>query len=152
MTADNINIFDKSYHKKPVGNYSGTTNNIIVTELINTFALSAIVSSKGVTGSAITGQPGFPTTMSALIGNQPAQSGSQPKAAINWIFFDEQFKYVTGSFDMVADAGSSSTGTYKEHSIIGLPVTKNGYIYVWASNESKYNVFFDNLQLIHKKN
>jgi len=90
--------------------------------------------------------------MSALIGNQPAQSGSQPKAAINWIFFDEQFKYVTGSFDMVADAGSSSTGTYKEHSIIGLPVTKNGYIYVWASNESKYNVFFDNLQLIHKKN
>ncbi|HRD58366.1 MAG TPA: hypothetical protein PK504_09970 [Ferruginibacter sp.] len=54
MTGDNINIFGRSYHKKPVGNYSGTTNNIIVTELINTFALSAIVSSKGVTGSAIT--------------------------------------------------------------------------------------------------
>jgi len=30
MTGDNINIFGRSYHKKPVGNYSGTTNNIIV--------------------------------------------------------------------------------------------------------------------------
>jgi RHS repeat-associated protein len=35
--------------------------------------------------------------------------------------------------------------------MLGLPVTKNGYIYVWASNESKYNVFFDNLQLIHNR-
>jgi RHS repeat-associated protein len=89
--------------------------------------------------------------MGGLIGNQPTQSGGRPKAALNWIFFDEQFKWVAGGFDMVNDAGTSTAGTFKNHIITGLPVTKNGYLYVWASNESKFNVFFDNLQLIHNR-
>jgi RHS repeat-associated protein len=32
-----------------------------------------------------------------------------------------------------------------------IPIPKNGYIYVYCSNESKYNVFFDNLQVIHDR-
>jgi RHS repeat-associated protein len=151
MAGDNVNIFGKSYHKRPSGGYTGNTNNVLVNDLINLFAGNALISSKGVTGSQITGQAGFPTTMGGLIGNQPAQSGGRPKAAINWIFFDEQFKWVAGGFDMVNDAGTSTAGTFKNHIITGLPVTKNGYLYVWASNESKFNVFFDNLQLIHNR-
>src|SRR5690606_1158056 len=47
-----------------------------------------------------------------------------------------------------------TTGTYKEHNNSTIPtidVMKSGYIYVWVSNESKYDVFFDNLQLIHNR-
>jgi RHS repeat-associated protein len=151
MAGDNVNIFGKSYHKRPSGGYTGTTNNVLVNDLINLFAGNPLVISKGVTGSQITGQAGFPTTMGGLIGNQPTQSGGRPKAALNWIFFDEQFKWVAGGFDMVNDAGTSTAGTFKNHVITGLSVTKNGYLYVWASNESKFNVFFDNLQLIHNR-
>jgi RHS repeat-associated protein len=151
MAGDNINIFGKSYHKMPGGSgYSGTTNSIIVTELINAFAGTGLVSSKGVAGADITGQSGFPSTINELIGNQPNQTSSTPKASINWVLFDEQFKYVTGGFDMVGTAVNTN-GTFKNHSILGLPVTKNGYIYVYVSNESQYNVFFDNLQLIHNR-
>ena len=152
MAGDNINIFGKSYHKQPTGGYTSTTNDIIVSELITAFAGSALVTSKGVTGSQITGQPGFPGTVSGLTGTQPAQSSSRPKAAINWIIFDEQFKYVSGGFDMVGDIlGKGATSALKSHSITGISIPKNGYIYVYVSNESKYNVFFDNLQVIHDR-
>jgi RHS repeat-associated protein len=151
MAGDDVSIFGKSYHKKPSGSgYTLSTNNIIVTELINAFAGTGLITGKGVTGTDITGQSGFPSTINGLIGNQPNQTGSTPKASINWILFDEQFKYVTGGFDIVGTAVNTN-GTLKNHTILGLSVTKNGYIYVYCSNESKYNVFFDNLQLVHNR-
>ncbi len=153
MSGDNINIFGKSYHKKPsTSGYSGTTNNIIVSELINAFAGAGIVSGKA-TGPQITGQSGFPSTMTGLIGTQPPQDANRPKAAINWIVFDEQFKYVSGGFDIVGTA-TNTNGTLKTHDLSTIPtiaIPKNGYLYVWASNESKFDVFFDNLQVVHTR-
>ena len=93
----------------------------------------------------------FSGTMTGLVGNQPAQGTDRPRAAINWIILDEQFKYVSGGFDMV-DADVNGTGAFKQHNTIPtVSIPRNGYIYVFCSNESKYNVFFDNLQLIHKR-
>ena len=47
-------------------------------------------------------------------------------------------------------------GTVKSHwdadpQLQNIPVTKNGYIYVYCSNESPVNVFFDNLQVTHER-
>jgi RHS repeat-associated protein len=153
MAGDAINIFGKSFHKMPVAGYSSSVNGVIVSELINGFAGSSLISAKGVTGSQITGQPGFPTSLNQLIGNQPDQSANRPKAAINWIILDEQFKMVGGGFDMVG-AAVNPDGTFKTHDNSTIPtinIPKNGYIYVYCSNESQYDVFFDNLQVIHTK-
>jgi len=49
---------------------------------------------------------------------------------------------------------TDGNGTLKYHDNSTIPainVGKNGYIYVWVSNESKFDVFFDNLQLIHTR-
>ena len=165
MAGDAINIFGRSYHKKPTsgGGYSGTTNSLAVLDILNAFVGTGIVAGKGVSGSQVTGQTGFPTTMTGLIGNQPAQEANRPKAAINWIVLDEQFKWVSGGFDMVGSASNTNginntyttvDGTRKVHDLSTIPtinVPKNGYIYVWASNESKFNVFFDNLQVVHTR-
>jgi len=152
MAGDQINIFGKSYHRKPSGGgYSGPTNSVILAELINAFAGSAVVNSHGATGSQITGQAGFPTGISGLIGNQPAQEDSRPRASINWIVLDDQFKYVSGGFDMVG-TDASGNGVLKNHDLGTIPtmsIPKNGYIYVYCSNESKFDVFFDNLQVTH---
>ncbi|OQP66424.1 hypothetical protein A3860_13105 [Niastella vici] len=153
MAGDAINIFGRSYHRMPVAGYSLPVNGAIVSELINGFAGSSLISAKGVTGSQITGQPGFPTSVNQLIGNKPDQSSDRPKAAINWIILDEQFKWLGGGFDMVGTAVNPD-GTYKTHDNSTIPtinIPKNGYIYVYCSNESKYDVFFDNLQVIHTK-
>jgi RHS repeat-associated protein len=153
MAGDNVNIFGKSYHQKPVAGYTNATTAVLVSEIINAFAANGLVSGKGVTGTQITGQSGFPTTLAGLIGSQPAQDLNRPRASINWIVFDEQFKYVSGGFDMVGTAVDAN-GTIKTHNTSTIPnisVTKNGYIYVYCSNESQYDVFFDNLQLVHNR-
>jgi RHS repeat-associated protein len=73
-----------------------------------------------------------------------------PKAYINYIFFDDQFKYAGGNVSRVG-----ASGTVKDHWTVdaqlqNITVPKNGYIFVYVSNESNLDVFFDNLQVIHK--
>jgi RHS repeat-associated protein len=85
---------------------------------------------------------------SSFIRGQNYESGTTiPKAYINYIFFDEQFRYVSG--------GASRVGNYgevKQHwsELSNLAAQKNGYLLVYVSNESNFTVYFDNLQVVHK--
>lgn len=57
--------------------------------------------------------------------------------------------YAGGGFDRIGASGS-----VKNHDNTTIPtiaVPKNGYVFVYCSNESAYNVFFDNLQVIHTR-
>jgi RHS repeat-associated protein len=80
----------------------------------------------------------------------PQNSGvlgtTKPKAYINYIFFDEQFKYAGGGFNRVA-----GNPGFKNQDLGSIPVPKNGYVYIYCSNESPINMFFDNLQVVHTR-
>jgi len=73
--------------------------------------------------------------------------GSVPKAYINYILFNENFKFVSGNFSRV---GSNSVvkSHYNDVQMQNIQVSKNGYLYVYVSNESPVNVFFDNLEMV----
>lgn len=149
MAGDIINIYGKSYHKKPAGgSYTNPVSYVSVTDIITAFTGSGVMTGKGITSGTITGASGFPSAVSGLLGNQPAQTTELPRASINWIILDEQFKYVSGGFDM-ANGTSGSVKSHTISTIPSIPIPKNGYIYVYVSNESAYDVFFDNLQVIH---
>jgi RHS repeat-associated protein len=62
------------------------------------------------------------------------------------VLLDEQFKIVNTStgFEPVG-----SDGEFKTFVKTGLPISQNGYLYLYTSNESPVDVFFDNLQVTH---
>ncbi len=78
--------------------------------------------------------------------NNEYTNTSKPRAYVSWILFDEQMKYVAES------SGYEAAGNENELKTItktGLPITHNGYLYVYTSNESPVDVFFDNVQVSH---
>jgi RHS repeat-associated protein len=82
------------------------------------------------------------------LADQGSTGDNRPKAFLNWIMFDERFNYVASNsgYDFVAVANSLKT-----HTVNNVVMKKNGYLFVYVSNESQLNVYFDNLQVTHKR-
>ncbi|HEV2483712.1 MAG TPA: RHS repeat-associated core domain-containing protein, partial [Puia sp.] len=152
MAGDVVNIYGLSFwHNSgnlPTGSYPVSA---VLGSLLGAFGGSSAVSST-LAHSAL-GSGGFnnavttptATSLNPMLSPASAQSGTQaPYAGINYIIFDDQFKpqgTVVG-FDPV----STSTDNIKQHSL-AVTIPKNGYIFVYVSNQSNLNVYFDNLQV-----
>jgi RHS repeat-associated protein len=146
MTGDNVAIYGKSFwHGSSPNNSYTTVVSTLLTALANTSAVAG--AGKGATAGALTGSAVTPSDVSNLLSTEPTASG-RPNAYINWILFDEQFRVVSSSsgFDPV----NTSADVLKSHSQ-SVSISKNGYLYVYCSNESNQDVFFDNLQVMHTR-
>jgi RHS repeat-associated protein len=146
MSGDRIDIFGKSYYFS--NNTSGTNYNVPVIDVLTGLlgAPTGVTASKGATASGLNSIAGIYNGVNGFLSASDRNSGTTPKAFINWILLDDNFKYVSGSFDLVGAAN-----TVKSHMLGNIPVTKNGYLYIYCSNESPVSVFFDNLQVIHTR-
>jgi RHS repeat-associated protein len=148
MTGDNVAIYGKSYwhSSSPTNTGHDISISTLLTQLANTGAVAN--AGKGATAAALTGSSVTPTDVSNWLSGNAPSPGSKPKAYINWILFDEQFRVVNSSsgFSLVGNADGVTT-----HSGLGVSIAKNGYLYVYCSNESDQDVFFDNLQVIHTR-
>ena len=95
---------------------------------------SAYLQSSGILDPAVTD----------LLNSQTGSSG-KPKAYLNWLLLDEQYRYAGGGYEQVGD-----NEEFKTHIKTGLTVNKNGYLYIYVSNETpNVDVFFDNVQVSH---
>ncbi|MBO9205408.1 MULTISPECIES: DUF6443 domain-containing protein [Niastella] len=102
-------------------------------------------------GSTVTSNLNSSVPFTSFLSSQNGSGGTMPKAYLNILFFDEQFRFVPSQSEIiqVSTKGSGQTiyrvdGTAKE-------APKNGYAYVFVSNESENLVFFDNLQITHER-
>ncbi|WP_158559239.1 DUF6443 domain-containing protein [Deminuibacter soli] len=156
MAGDVVDIFGKSYYfQNTVDNNHNSAPAVtaLLTGLLGNPSASGISAAHGgVTAEALNGI----AATSAPIGNalsQAAQANNatptRPRAYINYLVFDDQLQYVGSNMSQVYTSG----GVIKDHhgELSGIPITKNGYIYVYCSNESPVDVFFDNLQVIQTR-
>jgi RHS repeat-associated protein len=103
----------------------------------------------GATGSALLGNTvGTVNPLDAFSSGNVPNASNNVKSGICYILFDEQFRFVSGGHDPV---NGGATGGIKSHFLQNITVPKNGYLYVYCSNESNINVFFDNLEVVHTR-
>jgi RHS repeat-associated protein len=86
-----------------------------------------------------------PNVTDFLNNNRPYNS-TRPKAFLNWILVDNQFKLVSSSSSAMQVVAGSSKQVLAPP-MLTLP--KSGYLYVYVSNESPQDVYFDDVTIQH---
>lgn len=158
MAGDEVSAQTQYYYQAGVTNGSGGNNLIssILTALTNTISGSGVTNpvTKGAAAN-ITGQLNSSTPfVGATSPDASNNTGSNPKAYLNILFFDERFKFVEeGSASIrVLEIGSMLDPQNPDAlEIIAARAPKNGYAYIYVSNESDEHVYFDNLQVTHER-
>jgi RHS repeat-associated protein len=155
MAGDRIDVLGKSYYFQNNPSPGNSPANIVIADLLTGFlggsTGAAATAGHGAVTAATINTPSGISGINGLIANQTAQTNtntSAPRAFINVVFFDEQFKAVDFKASMV---GANST--LKDHyaDLQNLIAGKSGYVYIYCSNETPVNVFFDNLQVVQTR-
>ncbi|MBC7934222.1 MAG: hypothetical protein H7Y86_02520 [Rhizobacter sp.] len=153
MAGDRMSGSAYYYYANPVTNSSGPNN--IISSLISSLtqaisgsgATSGIVKDGAVniTGSLNTSVP-FSTVTSPHAGDP---TGTNPKAYLTILFFDERFNFVEeGSIAVRVETAGDGWNAIAANNI---KAPKNGYAYVYLSNESNEHVYFDNFYVTHNR-
>lgn len=80
-----------------------------------------------------------------------ADSGEEtniPKAYLTWLFFNKKLEFVPS---MSGVLHANQPDDLQNLAVVNLEATESGYLYVYVSNESDKDVYFDNLQVLHTK-
>ncbi|MBS0027278.1 DUF6443 domain-containing protein [Chitinophaga sp. 22321] len=151
MAGDTIQLGCKAFYKSAAASTSSTPVASMLTSLLQAFATGS-GPADGVHGNGTgTGAPITNLTSAnyqSIRDKDPSQNlAAMPKAYLNYVLFDEQLnmvdensgvRQVQGSPDQLQTLATSS-----------MVIKKNGFIYVYTSNESVQDVFFDNIVVAH---
>jgi RHS repeat-associated protein len=151
MAGDKIDVAGKSYFFE--SSVPPSSNNLSILNIITGFLGGATGAAATTVHGAVTPgliDPGTTNpTVNDFFTNQSNQtSTNKPRAFINVIFFDEQFKVVDFKVSAVG-----TSGALKDHynELNNIAATKSGFVYIYCSNESDVNVYFDNVQVVHTR-
>jgi RHS repeat-associated protein len=157
MSGDKLNIHVSSWYRTN-SQSPGQPVNILSSLLSSiTTGISGTLPNhhNGVTAIDLQNTGIFGTTVTDFINEHQQGDVTRPKAYLNWILLDEQFNYVesgSGAEQVPAESvfGTAPNNEVCRHVLTDLPVTSNGYLYVYVSNETpNISVYFDNLQVTH---
>ncbi|WP_169749130.1 RHS repeat-associated core domain-containing protein [Flavihumibacter petaseus] len=142
MAGDQVSMIAKSFY-----NTGGTTPTVpyalAAADIFGNLVAPGAMAASKINLTGISGISGNTTAVNTFLNGNNAGTG-KPKAFLNYMIFDERFKYISGG---VSAIGANNTA-YTHNLGTGV-IAKNGYVYVYVSNESNINVYFDNLAITH---
>ena len=148
MSGDQINTsVDYYWPSATVSNSNANGISTLTTSLLSILANTAGVSAsiKGAIPTVNGGLTADPNIISRITTPENNTSGStQPKAYLHVLLFNEQFQFDNVNSVVVQ---IRSTANVKDNLAQVVNVKKNGYAYIYFSNESDNDVYFDNFKL-----
>jgi RHS repeat-associated protein len=148
MSGDKLLISTRAFYR-PQGVVDPPSN--ILGDVLTTLA-NGIVGNIGelkgtVAALSNTSTSPMASAMTTFLQNSPTPS-DKPKAYLNYVFLDEQFNVLPNSGSV--HAGNPDILNIKAKG--NLIVPKNGFVYIYVSNETpNWDVFFDNLLVTHTR-
>jgi len=148
MSGDKVDIAVQSYYNNITDTASPKPS---INDVLASLASGIVTMTSGAHGSLTdlnntTTSPVYAALNSFQGANNPTPSG-KPKAYLNWVLLDDQFKYVSS----YPQSGAVPVGTANQLNNLGytgIPISKSGYLYVYVSNETPgWDAFFDNLSV-----
>ncbi|MBO9732280.1 MAG: hypothetical protein J7623_26800, partial [Chitinophaga sp.] len=151
MAGDTIQIGAKAFYKSP-GPKDKTSGNStaenMLADLVQTFSgASSSGGAHGISGNSNStpfNANFYNNDYQRLKEKDPDQGKpDRPKAYLNFVLFDDQFNLVeenSGIKQVKAEPDQLQTLAQDK-----MPVKKSGFLYVYTSNESQQDVFFDNV-------
>ncbi|WP_341840148.1 glycohydrolase toxin TNT-related protein [Chitinophaga caseinilytica] len=156
QTGDTINLGARAFYKSAaIGKQQNTsvTAADMATALLSAFGKTTIPA-PGTHGSG--GGPQSPPFGNDFVSNswqrlrdkepQSPPNTNRPKAYLNFVLFDEQFKLVEGSSGVRQVAASPDQ--LQTLAVNNLVMKQSGFLYVYTSNEAPQDIFFDNIILV----
>jgi RHS repeat-associated protein len=131
----------------PVGSFVSS----LIGSLSNTAVPSALLKGEGTT---VTNQLQSNGVFTSFINPVPSSSGGNqaPKAYLCVLFFDEMFKFDEVSSRVVPVGYAPGVKNTIDRTFSNaIKAGKNGYVYVYFTNESDELVYYDNFMLSHEK-
>jgi RHS repeat-associated protein len=145
MAGDKVQINTFAFYSGAV--QTPASDNTLLNDLLSTLVSGVTQQSGGKIGSGNSTQLSnavSPNVLSFL--NSRNYNINLPKAYLNWVLLDDQFKYVAGNMGAL----QVQSGSSKQPLVAPLQtMAKNGYLYIYVSNQSPQNVYFDDLTVTH---
>jgi RHS repeat-associated protein len=151
MAGDKFKALTTTWYQPGSDVTTDPTLTAIINTLLNNMVPSVVAAGKGGNGGQATNSNLQPGMGNFLAGQNPG-SGI-PKAYLNWVVLDEQqFKLVEGNYGSVQVpliTGGMQKQVLQANNGAEIEIKKNGFLYVYVSNESKCNVYFDDIRIEH---
>ncbi len=151
MAGDKIRAMTDYYYVQDPGSSNSQGLNAMVSSFITSLAggrtAAATHGQEAAISGGLTGNPALGNFFTNPA--TPDANPNAPRAYLNWIFFDEQFNFVqqVSGFKRVSQAGDGAAPIVTDE----IKAIKNGYVYVYLSNESSEPVYFDNFSVSHER-
>lgn len=145
MAGDQVQINTYAFYNTATQAPESGVN--IISDVLSTLSSGVVNNSVGkFVGNTTKINNALSPGVTQFLNNDRSYNSSLPKAYLSWILFDGQMNYVASNSGVV----QVQSGASKQALVAPLQtISKNGYLFVYVSNESPQDVYFDDITVKH---